>query len=149
LIPEFSLVENAALAGIGAARGLMPWHILVQRVIRFLQSFEIDSTGPEAPASELSGGNQQKFVIARELFSAGRALVVENPTRGLDIRATERVLRDIANAARTAGTAVVFHSNDVDEVLGLADRVYVCFAGHATEVGKEPTAVARAMVGAA
>ncbi|HVT39714.1 MAG TPA: ATP-binding cassette domain-containing protein [Gemmatimonadaceae bacterium] len=149
LIPEFTLVENAALAGLGSARGRMRWHAMAQRVARLLQSFEIHATGPEALASELSGGNQQKFVIARELFSAGRALVVENPTRGLDIRATERVLRDITNAARTRGAAVVFHSSDLDEVLRLADRVYVCFAGHTGEVRKEPAAVARAMVGAA
>ena len=149
LIPEFSLVENAALVGAGSARGRMPWRALTRRVAQFLESFEIRATGPQALASELSGGNQQKFVIARELFSAGKALVVDNPTRGLDIRATERVLRDITNAARTAGAAVVFHSSDLDEVLGLADRVYVCFAGHVSEVRKEPTTIARAMVGAA
>jgi ABC-type uncharacterized transport system ATPase subunit len=89
-------------------------------------------------------------VIAREVFSAKQALVVENPARGLDIRSTERVRRDIVDAARRLRVAVVYYSSDFEEVLAMADRVYVCFAGRVREVPRDnPAEVARAMVGAA
>ena len=150
LIPELSLVDNAALVGAGTARGRIPWPSLTRRVEQFIETFEVAASGPLARVDELSGGNQQKFLLARELFVARQALVVENPTRGLDIRATERVRAEITRAARENRVAVVFYSSDLDEVLGLADRVVVCYAGGVREVSKEiPSAIAAAMVGAA
>jgi simple sugar transport system ATP-binding protein len=87
-------------------------------------------------------------VLARELAESPPALVVENPSRGLDFKATAAVqaaLRD----ARDRGTAVVVYSSDLDEVLLLADRVYVMYAGALTEVEATREAVGRAMLGAA
>jgi general nucleoside transport system ATP-binding protein len=97
-------------------------------------------------AGALSGGNQQKFVLGRELDGAPDALVVENPTRGLDIRATEAVLTRLRDA-RDAGCAVVAYSSDLDEILGLADRMVVCYDGSLTEVPVDAERVGRAMVG--
>ena len=82
------------------------------------------SPGPRARADSLSGGNQQKLVIARELARAPRIMVAENPTRGLDLRATVAVHARL-RAAADAGAAVLVHSSDLDEVLELADRVLV------------------------
>jgi ABC-type uncharacterized transport system ATPase subunit len=73
-------------------------------------------------------------------------LVVENPTRGLDIRASAHVLAEI-RSARASGTAVVFYSSDLDEVLSMSDRMIVCFDGRAAATAVEADAVARALVG--
>jgi simple sugar transport system ATP-binding protein len=100
----------------------------------------------------LSGGNQQKFIVGRERAHAPGALVAENPTRGLDIRATARVRAEISAPAGDA-RAVVYYSSDIEEVLAVATRVVVCHAGRVREVA--PGAVpgdlspyARALVGA-
>ena len=88
-------------------------------------------------------------MLARELSAAQTALVVENPSGGLDVRAAEHVQSEIVRAAREQGVAVLFYSNDFDEVLRVADRVYVCFAGSVREMPiGDSAAIARAMVGA-
>ena len=84
--------------------------------------------GTDAAAATLSGGNQQKLVLGRELAGAPRVLVAEDPTRGLDVRAAESIHERI-RAVAAAGAAVLFHSSDLDEVLGLADRVVVMSRG--------------------
>ena len=84
------------------------------------------STG--APASTLSGGNQQKVVLARELSRPLRLLIVAQPTRGLDVGSMEFVHRRIV-AERDRGAAVVLISTELDEVLGLADRIGVMYRG--------------------
>jgi general nucleoside transport system ATP-binding protein len=96
----------------------------------------------------LSGGNQQKFVLGRELANQPDALVVENPSRGLDFKATAAVQQSLRDA-RNAGTAVVVYSSDLDEVMLLADRVYVMHAGQVHEVRGDREAVGRAMLGGA
>ncbi len=99
-----------------------------------------------ARIAALSGGNQQKYVLGRELEGTPQALVVENPTRGLDIRATAAVL-DRLRAAKAAGVAIAMYSSDLDELLSVADRIVVCFEGRLSAVAKDPDAIARALVG--
>ncbi len=86
------------------------------------------------PVRELSGGNQQKLVVARELRRRPALLVAENPTRGLDVVATAAVHRRLVAAARDEGLGVLFHSTDLDEVLTLSDRVVVMVDGGWHEV---------------
>jgi simple sugar transport system ATP-binding protein len=148
LIPEMSLVENLALKESGGARGILPWDSYALRAATTVQTYDVRTSGADAAAGSLSGGNQQKFVLGRELEGPPAALVVENPTRGLDIRATAHVLAELRRA-RNAGVAVIVYSSDLDEVLGLADRILVCFEGRVREVPNELSAVASAMVGAA
>ncbi len=81
-----------------------------------------------APASTLSGGNQQKVVLARELSRPLKLLVIAQPTRGLDVGSMEFVHRRIV-AERDQGTAVIMVSTELDEVLGLADRIAVMYRG--------------------
>lgn len=100
------------------------------------------------PVSALSGGNQQKLVFARELDSHPSLVVVENPTRGLDIRAT-RAVHERLRAAAAAGAAVVVYSSDLDEVLSLASRVLVIHSGLLSECARDRDAVGRAMLGVA
>ena len=82
-----------------------------------------------ASASTLSGGNQQKVVLARELSRPLKLLIVAQPTRGLDVGSMEFVHRRIVSE-RDKGTAVVLVSTELDEVLGLADRIAVMYRGH-------------------
>ena len=150
LVPEFSLAENVALLGAGAARGRVAWDSVASRAERILAEFDVRAPGVDVRADALSGGNQQKFVLGRELGAAATALVVENPTRGLDILATAYVLTAIRRAAHAGRAAIVFHSSDVEEVTAIADRVFVCFEGQVREVASgDHDAVTRAMVGAA
>jgi ABC-type uncharacterized transport system ATPase subunit len=143
---DFTLTENAALRGAGRAQGLMPWTAIAGRTAAAVRRFDVRTTGVEATARTLSGGNQQRFVLARELDGSPRALVVENPTRGLDIRATADVLGRV-RAAGAAGLAVVVYSEDVDEVLALATRVLVVHRGRVRAMAPDREAVGRAMLG--
>ena len=146
LLLDSPLFENLALQGAGTRRGRMPWPMLRDATTQLLARFDVRARGADAEARTLSGGNQQKFVLARELSEAPPALVVENPSRGLDFKATAAVQQALIDARRT-GTAVVVYSSDLDEVLLLADRVYVMFDGAVREVRRDREAVGRAMLG--
>ena len=148
VIEEFTLTENVALRGAGVRRGRMPWAALTSLTAGLMERHDVRAPSPAARAGTLSGGNQQKFVVGRELDEHPTLVVAENPVRGLDIRATAHVLRELAGSAE-AGSAVVFYSADIDELLPLADRMLVVFAGRVREVAVERTAVAKALVGAA
>jgi simple sugar transport system ATP-binding protein len=150
LLLDAPAVENVALHGAGARRGRMPWRAIAERTASLVESFDVRGGGTAAPVRSLSGGNQQKLIVARELAAAGAApplVVAENPTRGLDVRAAAAVHARL-RAARDAGTGVVVHSTDLDEVLALADRVLVMYAGHLTATPADREAVGRAMLGA-
>ena len=121
---------------------------LERRAQEWVIRSDIRPRDPSLPVQDLSGGNQQKFVLGRELEGAPEALVAENPTRGLDIRATAQVLSRL-RAARRSGVALVVYSSDLDEVLSIADRMLVCFEGRLLPTAKDAEAVARAMVGLA
>ena len=145
-----SLVDNVALRGAGARRGLVDWKALESRTSSLVRAFDVRVDDPREPVRTLSGGNQQKLVLAREIAEDGamltQAIVVENPTRGLDVRATSEVHARLRNM-RNDGAAVVLYSSDIDEVLMLADRVLVVFAGQVREAPMEREAVGRLMLG--
>lgn len=157
---DMSLTENVALRGLSRRRGRMPWRALGASTDALLARFDVRAPGAATSARSLSGGNQQKLVLARELAAEGTSsggldldrhpalVVVENPTRGLDIRATASVQEHL-RGARDAGCAVVVYSSDLDEVMALADRVLVLHAGQVTAVHPATReAVGRAMLGA-
>jgi len=150
LMLDASLTENLALRDAGARRGLIPWEALRTTTAGLLTTFDVRAPGPFALARSLSGGNQQKFIFARELAGTGAsgpaALIVENPSRGLDFLATAAVHAALREA-KGRGAAVVVYSSDLDEVLQLADRVLVMHAGRVEEVMGGRDAVGRAMVG--
>ena len=147
---ERSLIENVALRGAGARRGVMNWRGIAARTESLARSFDVRGAGVQAPMRTLSGGNQQKLVLARELTgddgTGARALVVENPTRGLDVRATAEVHARL-RAAREEGAAVALYSSDIDEVLQLADRVLVLYGGVVRPAPLDREIVGRLMLG--
>jgi simple sugar transport system ATP-binding protein len=147
VILDMTLTENVALRGLSVRRGRMPWRDLRAGTQRMLDGLDVRAEGPEASLASLSGGNQQKVVVGRELEPLPAALVAENPTRGLDIRATAAV-HERLRAARDAGVAVVVYSSDIDELLELADRVLVVHAGVVSALPPAREEIARAMLGA-
>ncbi|HEX2716999.1 MAG TPA: ATP-binding cassette domain-containing protein [Gemmatimonadaceae bacterium] len=148
VVDEMSLTENVALEGAGKRGGRIDWSALRTATQELMRRFDVRAAGPDAPASSLSGGNQQRLVLARELAFEPALVVADQPTRGLDIRATADVHARL-RAARARGGAVVVYSTDLDEVLSLADRVIVVSGGRVHEVPMDREAVGRAMLGVA
>jgi general nucleoside transport system ATP-binding protein len=148
------LAENIALRGAGHRRGTIAWSALRARTEALMRMYDVRPLDTRLPMRALSGGNQQKLVLARELEESEGAphdppaIVAENPTRGLDVRATADVHARL-RAARDRGAAVVMYSSDLDEVLALASRVLVVHAGTVREVPADRDAVGRAMLGLA
>ena len=146
LVLGFTLTENVSLKGAGRRRGRLTPGRIRDHTSKLLREFDVRGGSADSAASNLSGGNQQKFVLARELDGEPELLVVENPTRGLDIRAAAAV-RERLRSAAAAGAGVVVFSSDLDEVLALAERVVVLHGGSATECARNREAVGQAMLG--
>lgn len=149
LVLDFTLVENVALGSAGGMRGIVHWPAWRARTAAVLREFDVRTPreATDAKAGALSGGNQQKLVLGRELRATPPAIVAENPTRGLDLRATAAVHQRL-RAARDQGVAIVLHSSDLDEVLSLATRVVAVHAGRVIPAPLDRDAVGRAMLGA-
>ncbi len=109
-----------------------------------VEEYDVRTQSIHHPASTLSGGNQQKVVLARELSRPLRLLVVSQPTRGVDVGSMEFVHRRLV-AERDNGAAVVLVSTELDEVLGLADRIAVMYRGRI--IGEVPAGTSAAEIG--
>ena len=143
LIPSFSLTENLALRP-AEHRWRLDWGALERRMRALITERGITATGPGALAGSLSGGNQQKVVVARALEGSPRLVVAENPARGLDVSAAEEVFGRL-RAAAADGAGVLFYSTDLDEVVAWADRVLVIAGGRLRE---PPPGADRSEIGA-
>jgi ABC-type uncharacterized transport system ATPase subunit len=132
LVLEFSLAENLALEDYrkppDSRWGWLFPRRLIARARRLIREFDVRGGGPTTPASALSGGNQQKVVIAREVARDPRVLLAAQPTRGLDVGAIEYVHRRLVQA-RDEGRAVLLVSLELDEILSLSDRILVMYEG--------------------
>jgi general nucleoside transport system ATP-binding protein len=93
-----------------------------------VEQFDVRTASVQSAVSTLSGGNQQKVIIAREFFHADRLLVLSQPTRGLDVGSIQYIHRQVV-AKRDEGVGVLLNSSELDEVLALADRVAVIYRG--------------------
>jgi general nucleoside transport system ATP-binding protein len=147
LISDFTLTENVVLGRGSDAPwirgGRIGWKEAQHRTVELLSEYGIAASGPNVRAASLSGGNQQRLILARELSQNPAVIVAENPTRGLDVNAAAAI-HDRLRTAAANGAAVIFHSADLDEVLQLANRVIVLVRGVISEV----TGRSRAEVGA-
>src|SRR5215208_4429888 len=132
LVLDFSLAENIALHDYAEPPDsrfgwLFPGR-LIARARRLLQEFDVRGGGPRTRAAALSGGNQQKVVLAREIGRDPRVLLAAQPTRGLDVGAIEFVHRRLVEE-RDEGRAILLVSLELEEILSLADRILVIYEG--------------------
>ena len=123
--------ENTVISSLGKHKRL--GFVLSDKSMKKDTQWSIDAMHTKTPSQEtkirsLSGGNQQKVIIARELESGPSVLVMAHPTRGLDIGATSFV-HDQMIAARARGVGILLISADFDEILEMSDRIVVCFEG--------------------
>ena len=132
LISEFSIAENLMLNGSFTkpfANGLGIAFASRNRIADDLvKEFDVRTTSAQTPAGKLSGGNQQKVVLARELSREVELLVVSQPTRGVDVGSVEFIHERLVEE-RNSGKAVLLISTELDEVLALADRIAVMYRG--------------------
>ena len=136
LLLPFSLVWNTGLrhrSPRGRRRFVVDFRRLRELTEEAIAAFDIRSAGPATPAGHLSGGNQQKAVLARELGLRPDVLVVVNPTVGLDVGAAEYVHEALC-AERDRGVAILLASTDLDEVEVLSDRIAVMYRGRVAGV---------------
>jgi simple sugar transport system ATP-binding protein len=132
LVSSFSVAENLVLDLYHRAPFSKGLSLDLDRIRtnadERVEEFDVRTSSIQHPASTLSGGNQQKVVLARELSRPLKLLIVAQPTRGLDVGSMEFVHRRIV-AERDQGAAVIVISTELDEVLGLADRIGVMYRG--------------------
>ncbi len=132
LVLEFSIAENIALHDYceepDSKRGWLYPRRLIERARKLIADFDVRGGGPRTRAGALSGGNQQKVVVAREVARNPKVLIAAQPTRGLDVGAIEYVHRRLV-AERDGGRAVLLVSLELDEVMSLSDRILVVFEG--------------------
>jgi simple sugar transport system ATP-binding protein len=136
IIGAFTLTENLLLASSDRAGWWLDWDAIRARTAALLQQHDVRAPGPDIVIDTLSGGNQQKFIFGRALDAAPKVIVAEDPTRGLDVRATQAI-HDGLRAAARAGVAVIVHCSDLDEVLELADRLLVMTRGRLHELPRD------------
>lgn len=131
MIGQLSIAENIAMPRLSDYRrwGLLDRTRMRADAAAAIADYSIRAPGPDAPIGSLSGGNQQKVVLARELSTAGlRAVVAAQPTRGLDAGAVAFVLERLRGAADD-GAAVLVTSSEIDELLAVCDRIVVAYRG--------------------
>jgi simple sugar transport system ATP-binding protein len=132
LIGPLSIADNLALCASGSPAtsrfGILQPKAIAQRAERLIERFDIRSGGRQTPSGQLSGGNQQKVILARELAREPKVILCCYPTRGLDFAATAAVQAELRGAA-DRGAAVVVVSMDLIELFDLADRMVVMQGG--------------------
>ena len=147
-VAGFSVSENLVLNSFTEqpfSRGLaLDLARIRSNAAGLVEEFDIRTQSVEAPVSALSGGNQQKVVLAREMSRPLAVMIANQPTRGVDVGAIEFLHARLV-AARDAGTAVLIVSTELDEVLALADRIAVMCAGRI--VGVVPAHTSREVLG--
>jgi ABC-type sugar transport system ATPase subunit len=126
LLPELSIRENVTIASLrrGSRRGLLPGKDMATEADRLLDSLRLRAGSYDQPVSTLSGGNQQKVLLARWLLTSPKVLLFDEPTKGIDVGAKGELYTVIGDLA-DRGLGIVVVSSYLPELLGLADRVLV------------------------
>lgn len=150
LVLPFTLAENAILGvhrwpQFRGPLSVLRWGRIRSHVRSLMERFEIQASGPDAPAKSLSGGNQQKLIVGRELAKDPAIVIASQPTRGLDVGAAQYI-RDTLVGMRDRGRAILLVSADLDEVLALSDRVAIMYEGRFMAVAR-PEELDRGKIG--
>jgi ABC-type sugar transport system ATPase subunit len=137
ILPDLSVLQNLTISVLdqlrrGFAR-LLSSAAEAKTYQEYASRLRVKASGPHQPVSQLSGGNQQKVLLARALVPGGRVLMLNEPTRGVDIGAKAEIHTLINELTRT-GTAVIMVSSDLPELLGTSDRIVVLSRGRVVGV---------------
>jgi simple sugar transport system ATP-binding protein len=143
---DLDIRDNVALREAGKRRGWVHWRTWATYAQKLIKDFDVHAPHERVSIAALSGGNQQKVVLARELAALPQLIVAENPTHGLDVRAASEI-RQRLRAAAQSGTAVLWYSSDLDELAAEADRVLVLYDGHVRQCAPSRDDIGRAMLG--
>jgi ABC-type uncharacterized transport system ATPase subunit len=132
LVLDFSIAENSVLGKAGDRRYSTRGFMIVRKVNEFARRivslFNVSAPSVTVKARNLSGGNQQKVIVGRELSNEPQLLIAHQPTRGLDVSSTEYI-QSLLVESRNAGRGVLLVSADFDEILDLSDRILVLYEG--------------------
>ncbi len=133
--PNLSLAMNVVLKSYRSASAgpFLRLGRMKEIADKAIEAYDVKTSGPDARAATLSGGNLQKIVLAREFAHDLKVLVAASPTQGLDVAAVETVHAHLVSAAER-GVAVLLISEDLDEILELNDRILVMYEGRLSEV---------------
>lgn len=138
LILEFTLLENSVLGRhrrppFSGRDTRLRWGRIAEHTRNLIERYSIQAASAATSAGSLSGGNQQKLVVGRELSKAPKLVIAAHPTRGLDVGAAQYI-RDVLVELRSEGVAILLVSADLDEIFQLADRVGVMYEGRFTGI---------------
>jgi ABC-type sugar transport system ATPase subunit len=124
LVLPMSVGDNLTLAALDrfTSAGIVDRHKEISTIRRFVANLRIKCASPQQPAADLSGGNQQKIVVAKWLVTEPRIFVMDEPTRGVDVAARLEIY-ELINLVTASGGAVILIATDAAEVLGMSDRV--------------------------
>ena len=145
LVLDFNLFENLVLDSYYAepySKGVrMNWPEARDHAVELIEQYDIRTPSPDISASSLSGGNQQKLIVAREFSRDVKLIIASQPTRGIDVGSIEYIHQRIVEE-RDQGSAVLIVSSELDEVMALSDRILVMYRGGivAEVAGGEATA---------
>ncbi|MBA2520519.1 MAG: ABC transporter ATP-binding protein [Chloroflexia bacterium] len=141
LAAEATIAENMVAERIDRPplvnRGILDWSAIRRAATELVNAYGVRTSSVQVPVDTLSGGNMQKVVIARELSSQPKLLLAAQPTRGIDIGATEFVWQSLIQA-RNRGAAIILTSADLTELLALADRIIVLSKGRLVAAFPDP-----------
>ena len=150
---NWNLKNNLIIKQLGngpfTRKGFIEEKLVDQNWEKARDAYQIKAIDGNELARSLSGGNQQKLILARELSLDPRVLIANQPTRGLDVRAAEYVRSQILKA-RNSGTAVLLVSADLEEILQLSDRIAVIYDGQLMGImprGADPMDIGALMMG--
>ena len=133
LVLSFPIRDNLVLCTYYqspfAHRIEMDWPVIAEEATQLVKMYDVHTPSINTSVGSLSGGNQQKVIVARELARPVKLLIVNQPTRGLDVGSIEFIHRRIVEA-RDRGTAVLLISAELDEIMSLSDRIAVMYKGH-------------------
>jgi simple sugar transport system ATP-binding protein len=149
LVLAYSIADNEVLCTYYQppfARGLQRnQKAVMENAVELIERFDVRTPSPNLPASNLSGGNQQKVIVARELSRPIKLLIANQPTRGLDVGSIEYIHRQIVDM-RDQGIAVLLVSAELDEITSLSDRIAVMYHGQIVAT-VDPDKITRAELG--
>jgi ribose transport system ATP-binding protein len=131
IFPLLSIAENMAMPNLARFKGVLTMRTadMMQEIDSYVRSLRIKIGSPRDPITSLSGGNQQKVIIGRWLMKNSRILIMDEPTRGIDVNAKAEIQKELRRFTDDAGLSIIFISSELEEVLDVSDRILVMHEG--------------------